>query len=751
MLFPSSGPSRTTRRVQTGRLSTITRTHASAVPSTTRRAVPASVKGKEKEVVVEETVSTTSTQRKRRKSMGAASERPEDISDGENVTISRRGRRRKATAEPFDPSPTGSLRSSVSAPTRNEHRPKRSVSDALNKRIELTKTNYERRPSTSGKTVPGTHAPQLPTVNSPLRRIKLIVREPPPSISSPFQKSAPPSHDRSLSALLDYHFNENDVDKAKLNKKVRHDARVLHRIAILKASGRLLNPPPEMHESHVTQPHDVWANVVSDAIAARNSLSHHKFGREGALAASVQSRVIGYWDAIRRKEREEAEGEERRVRSLASMILKAISAEWHKVFAHIREQERQKEEAEEVRRGRRHLDAILDQSGQILEKQQLELVREDARSDLGSSDTGSDSNEVDEDDLGADATSEAATEVAEESATVLLLSRSEEQFEPPFFITKSMDGHDHDKSTNCEAHSAMSKTMAIVDERSDSDVENVEIQLGDAFSQSEGSEKDATEDMNMDYNTLEDVVSLGEDFNILSRADSISTSFTDEFVIHNGDLRRDSTSPIDHDIGLGTTSMLGRITEGFIDDLKSGSTPESTLPTPISAIDSSPPHPSLPKKHVNGLNENLIGNQDNGIATENAGDVSLGIAKLKLNGHDTSSGVAARDLPKPHVTSGQTLSNLVTSDGESTSHVPLADESSSDENEESDWEVPTEVLPYSYTRVRWKTEAKVLPPLLLRGNLRPYQQSGLEWLASLNNNKMNGILADEMGLGYVFL
>jgi helicase SWR1 len=38
-------------------------------------------------------------------------------------------------------------------------------------------------------------------------------------------------------------------------------------------------------------------------------------------------------------------------------------------------------------------------------------------------------------------------------------------------------------------------------------------------------------------------------------------------------------------------------------------------------------------------------------------------------------------------------------------------------------------------------------PFLLRGSLRPYQHAGLEWLASLYANNMNGILADEMGLG----
>ncbi|KAK9371062.1 SNF2 family N-terminal domain-containing protein [Lipomyces kononenkoae] len=38
-------------------------------------------------------------------------------------------------------------------------------------------------------------------------------------------------------------------------------------------------------------------------------------------------------------------------------------------------------------------------------------------------------------------------------------------------------------------------------------------------------------------------------------------------------------------------------------------------------------------------------------------------------------------------------------------------------------------------------------PFLLRGTLREYQHSGLDWLAGLYNSGTNGILADEMGLG----
>lgn len=54
---------------------------------------------------------------------------------------------------------------------------------------------------------------------------------------------------------------------------------------------------------------------------------------------------------------------------------------------------------------------------------------------------------------------------------------------------------------------------------------------------------------------------------------------------------------------------------------------------------------------------------------------------------------------------------------------------------------------FSAAVVDYDASAKITPPFLLRGNLRPYQQSGLEWLASLHTNGLNGILADEMGLG----
>ena len=54
-----------------------------------------------------------------------------------------------------------------------------------------------------------------------------------------------------------------------------------------------------------------------------------------------------------------------------------------------------------------------------------------------------------------------------------------------------------------------------------------------------------------------------------------------------------------------------------------------------------------------------------------------------------------------------------------------------------------------YYNLTHKTKEKVdrQPNILEGGELKSYQVTGLEWMVSLYNNKLNGVLADEMGLG----
>jgi ATP-dependent helicase STH1/SNF2 len=51
-----------------------------------------------------------------------------------------------------------------------------------------------------------------------------------------------------------------------------------------------------------------------------------------------------------------------------------------------------------------------------------------------------------------------------------------------------------------------------------------------------------------------------------------------------------------------------------------------------------------------------------------------------------------------------------------------------------------------YATAHMKTEEVRQPSMLVGGDLKGYQLTGLQWLISLYNNNLNGILADEMGL-----
>lgn len=81
---------------------------------------------------------------------------------------------------------------------------------------------------------------------------------------------------------------------------------------------------------------------------------------------------------------------------------------------------------------------------------------------------------------------------------------------------------------------------------------------------------------------------------------------------------------------------------------------------------------------------------------------------------------------------------LSSTDEEDEPKTPKSDSAEAEGKKESD-------LPE--TMVNGSKVRDVPIPSLLRGDLRPYQKEGLNWLASLYSNDTNGILADEMGLG----
>jgi helicase SWR1 len=121
------------------------------------------------------------------------------------------------------------------------------------------------------------------------------------------------------------------------------------------------------------------------------------------------------------------------------------------------------------------------------------------------------------------------------------------------------------------------------------------------------------------------------------------------------------------------------------------------------------------------------------------------------NGDFTISELAS--TPRPDGESGKP-DFLINSVPDPETGSPLVDDedaaSAIEDEAEEDTRIPRYLKPYAVAPVEWDPAAAIKPPALLRGILRPYQQTGLEWLVSIHNRNLNCILADEMGLGCVF-
>jgi helicase SWR1 len=215
--------------------------------------------------------------------------------------------------------------------------------------------------------------------------------------------------------------------------------------------------------------------------------------------------------------------------------------------------------------------------------------------------------------------------------------------------------------------------------------------------------------------------------------------------------------------------------------------PPSLAPAPHSIV-LSPPHDSLPHNPPPATppyNEVLISVEEDlhpvckaptavsrvadmptdSLACQNDPHVhekSLTLEKLPSNG-DLSMGDSQElvstpqlsvtydsDAERPELPANGT-SQSVPGVVDNTGSLPEEDEAGSaagDEFEE-DTRIPRYLKHYAVAPVEWDPNAMIKPPALLRGILRPYQQAGLEWLASIHASNLNCILADEMGLGCV--
>ncbi|CAE6443708.1 unnamed protein product [Rhizoctonia solani] len=449
-----------------------------------------------------------------------------------------------------------------------------------------------------------------------------------------------------------------------------------------------------------------------------------------------------YWERLQGAAERLAAAEEKRIRIGAKALARGVVAKaWKDAAAVIRGRLREKEEAEQAREGRKHLDAILEQSSALLETQQQDLGL--ARRPGGRSKSAS---------------------------SGMSRSRSSQADEEVEDVEWS------DASSNTE-----------IEEELDEGESESEMLLHSRLagvSEVGGYEE---EPMAQDNNDLGLDVGSKKDLAIFV-AEPISTQV---------EIDTDETIPLSElfDSALGQDDVMAIIEQGY----RYSGTPSATQIVEVAGTQGQVFETSQDNKHET-INEQSAAFRNSASATSShhttnsssnpstpRSAVSIQIDSppvaatppvvrkitLKLKSPEPvfkqprrSSRHAPREIPDD---SGSEVCDLAKDaeipleeimkrygfigineaeqDQSSTLHEPDSDDEDEVLDEASQDDENAQAVDLFGIGVKTPQESGVRPPFLLRGNLRPYQQSGLEWLVSGYIRGNNGILADEMGLG----
>lgn len=418
--------------------------------------------------------------------------------------------------------------------------------------------------------------------------------------------------------------------------------------------------------------------------------------------------------------------------------LTSVSSRWQ----HIREQERLKREEEETRKGREHLDALLDQSGQILETQHLDLARgtrsRSRSSSVSASLRGLDDEEEGELDTEEDVASDDDASSAGDNSNLDEEEQSDGT-EYAFISVAGEDSDDEDEEEDVSAAALLGPDASAVPLGGPAPFEN--------------------ENPEGDVEVFEEEEEGGT-----PAADETSTVLLDDGLSPHSDLvATPSTDPLP-------------------------GSPRSLVPAPPPIVTSLPPdlspHALSPTTHP--FRDVLLSGEENFYPVHKSSTVESQVADMPADSLTSDRDLLADEI---HLTQESSEPNgdytilepqeldstpqpmLVAYDGvteqpdfptngtsqpvpDAEGDTPLVEDddaaSAVGDEAEDDARIPRYLKPYAVAPVEWDNTTVIKPPALLRGILRPYQQAGLEWLVSIHSRNLNCILADEMGLGCVF-
>ncbi|CAE6405730.1 unnamed protein product [Rhizoctonia solani] len=445
--------------------------------------------------------------------------------------------------------------------------------------------------------------------------------------------------------------------------------------------------------------------------------------------------IARYWERLQGAADRLAAAEERRLRAGARALARGVVAKaWKDAVAVIRVRVREQEEAEQAREGRKHLAAILEQSSALLETQQEDLGlarRPGGRSRSASSGRShSRSSHIDEEDrAGSEDSGDTEIEEGEdEGGSEMLL--------------------DPGSRGGSEVNEDDQEAMELEDDDPDVDV-------GDTADVAAFIVEPATQ-----VGSPNDIMNLSEIFDsapdedydgmVTSEQDSQSpreahtTSVVESVYMTQDQGIEDSGNGLIH----GTVPQAQTITTNGhhkTDDTSIPSTPSKFIAQ--SHLPLTGPTPPVVRKLTLKLKSPEPVPSEARRSSRRSLRMAEGSSDSEIDDLAKDAEIPLEEIMRRYGFIG--VNEVGAGQGNTPRESDSDDESETrgeDEDEEGEDSRAAGAL-LGLENLNTPKEAGIRPPFLLRGTLRPYQQSGLEWLISGYVRGNNGILADEMGLG----
>ncbi|GAA5908870.1 chromatin-remodeling protein SWR1 [Sporobolomyces salmoneus] len=602
--------------------------------------------------------------------------------------------------------------------------------------------------------------PPSPTT---VKRRKLIA-ESDVLYSHPLQRPPDPKFEGSLTDFLSSFISlEDDIDleppppEEELEARAENELEILAAVEAIRAEGRQLYDPEQGEAEEWQKPKDHQDWLVEHAVYFAGLVAHERKTHVN-LAKKMARMITKHFEEIHGKQDRELREIEKNQKALARWTVREIKKKWKLAIGVVRAKRKAALQEEQKRLGKEQLDKMLNKSTSMLQAQQVEMAGEESGTDEESAaeesseeeEEGEESeNEEDQNSTGSPAPSTSVTAESSPAPTppsIVVAGRRR----PPrsrsrlsVSVTPAQQPEEEEEGEEGDVGFAEGGEEDVKREQEDDafaaemekdDEGDNDNELGDLAAEAEMPIEELLRRSGYAAMMAEEAGTQGENGGEAEGDDaSMQDAIKDEEETTNS--TRDSTSAI---ASSSTTPNAEKLTAEEVEA-------EAMSEFGSDGEDEREDEDAKLAKEME--EEERDGNQSDD--SEMAGlqdEAEMPIEELmKKYGYGGGGGeeVEENSTAEQPMTNGTEEPSSNGADDAKDEELEAGAVSEKEEEEEEEVEeIENDREPSPLVKA-----VHLQPPFLLRATLRPYQQAGLEWLASLYAGGVNGVLADEMGLG----